>query len=376
MMFFMDYVTSAISSLFMLLLLFGLPLALTVLNFYNLFSSKGRYKKRAFWATVIIGGFLYGMLAGLSFNMIGKWNEAIYENQYHEIVSSQYELAVLIPGFAGFAGLVMLYHTNPEKTPPLVSALSMAAVIILNIFQTAFAVQISRGIFEEDDLTFMLYVYHLNIYVLSATALRDRIRWRAEQLKDTENADPEAEEKTHFSAGKLLKRLSGYSGLVFVSFFFLIAVMEIIFVLTGLGADAPVKVFTDTADWTFSQQIPPPPLEYEGHYLCTVAAGGHRKIVKPLRYGKRRGAVIVVNRQLCIANAFEDYIQEKLPLFHKMVRGTYDRLGFPVSRYIDTPLKADIIYIIMKPLEWIFLIFLYLFDVSPEKRINRMYEYK
>lgn len=70
----------------------------------------------------------------------------------------------------------------------------------------------------------------------------------------------------------------------------------------GQGADAPIKAFTDTADWTFSKQLPPPPLKYEGHYLCTVAAGGHKKIVKPLRYGTRWGATIVVSRQYAYRN--------------------------------------------------------------------------
>ena len=113
--------------------------------------------------------------------------------------------------------------------------------------------------------------------------------------------------------------------LVFACFFFIIAVFEILFILAGQGADAPIKAFTDTADWTFSQQIPPPPMESSGHYLCTVAAGGHKKIVKPLRYGTRRGQTIVVNRQLCIANAFEEWMQEKFPKIHKAIRNFYDR---------------------------------------------------
>ena len=69
----------------------------------------------------------------------------------------------------------------------------------------------------------------------------------------------------------------------------MIALLEVIFIIIGQGADGRVKAFTDTADWTFSKQIPPPPKEYEGHYLCTVAAGGHERVVKPLRYGVRRG---------------------------------------------------------------------------------------
>ena len=153
----------------------------------------------------------------------------------------------------------------------------------------------------------------------------------------------------------------------------IVAIMEIIAVLIGQGLDAPIKAFTDTADWTFSQQIPPPPKEYEGHYLCTVAAGGHRKVVKPIRFGRRRGAVIVVNRQLCIANAFEESIAEKFPRFHKWIRHIYDTYGYPLSNIITTKARADVTYILMKPLEWIFLIYLYLTDSRPEIRINRQY---
>lgn len=67
------------------------------------------------------------------------------------------------------------------------------------------------------------------------------------------------------------------------------------------------------------------------HYLCTVAAGGHGKTVKPLRLGTRRNETIVVNRQLGVANAFEELIQERTPGLHRKIRGAYDRNG----RYKD-----------------------------------------
>lgn len=128
-----------------------------------------------------------------------------------------------------------------------------------------------------------------------------------------------------------------------------------------------------TADWNFSTQVPPPPLAYDGHYLCTVAAGGHRKVVKPIRFGMRRGDRIIVNRQLCIANAFEELIRERLPRFHRRVRRFYDSHGYPVSRLITEPWKADVVYLMMKPLEWVFLMVLYLVDAKPEERIARQY---
>ena len=51
----------------------------------------------------------------------------------------------------------------------------------------------------------------------------------------------------------------------------------------------------------------------------------------------------------------------------------YDTYGYPISRHIRTPLAADIVYLIMKPLEWLFVAVLYLFDEKPENRIVLQY---
>lgn len=95
--------------------------------------------------------------------------------------------------------------------------------------------------------------------------------------------------------------------------------------------------------------------------------------MKPLRFGTRRGETIIVNRQLCIANAFEELIRERLPVFHKKIRSAYDTYGYPLSKHITNPIKADIVYYVMKPLEWFFLLVLYMLDTRPEKRISNQY---
>lgn len=81
----------------------------------------------------------------------------------------------------------------------------------------------------------------------------------------------------------------------------------------------------------------------------------------------------VVNRQLCIANAFEQVLEEYTPHLHKAVRGFYDKYGFPVAKLIKKQWIADIVYFIMKPLEWLFVIVLYTIDVHPENRIAVQY---
>jgi hypothetical protein len=136
---------------------------------------------------------------------------------------------------------------------------------------------------------------------------------------------------------------------------------------------AALDVFTRTCDYTLSQ-VPIEIVPADCHYLCTVAARGHRWLVRPEREGRRRGVPILVNRQLAIANAFEDLLHERWPRFGRLARRVYDRLGLPVSGWIRAPWLADLVYLGMKPFEWCFVLWLLLLDrESPEKRIDRMY---
>lgn len=141
--------------------------------------------------------------------------------------------------------------------------------------------------------------------------------------------------------------------------------------LFGQRADGVLRAFVESCGFTFSDPAfcPPP----EGHYLCTVATHGHPKLVKPLRPGWRRGHLITVNRQLLIANAFEQWLEEYAPRLHRPLRRFYDRLGIPVDKWSRQPWLANGLYLLMKPLEWIFLAWLYLVDVQPENRVITQY---
>ena len=153
----------------------------------------------------------------------------------------------------------------------------------------------------------------------------------------------------------------------------LLGVLVAFLALFGQAPDSIIQAWTETSDWTMSQQVSPPNLHEDMHYLCTVAASGHEKVVKPLRVGKRHGHKVIVNRQLCVANAFEQLIQEKTPKFHRAVRGAYDKYGYPIAKHIRSRFVADLVWIIMKPAEWVFLFVLYLFDSKPENRIALQY---
>ena len=127
---------------------------------------------------------------------------------------------------------------------------------------------------------------------------------------------------------------------------------------------------SQTCGWTLSALTPPP---QDCHYLCTVAARGHPWLVRPQRLGRRRGHVIVVNRQLAVANAFEDLLHERWPAFGRAARQTYDRVGLPISAWIRHPLASDAVFVAMLPAQAAFELTLLAFDRDPRARIDRMY---
>lgn len=143
-------------------------------------------------------------------------------------------------------------------------------------------------------------------------------------------------------------------------------------VFGGIGAG--LDVFTATCGHPLSRLavvIMPP---HDCHYLCTIAAQGHPWLVRPERLGRRGSQTILVNRQLAVANAFEDLLHERWPRFGRWARTTYDRFGLPLSLFLRRRWVADLVYLAMKPAEWGFLTALLLLDrASPEARITRMY---
>lgn len=350
-----------------------IPGILTIRNVCNLFVKESKMARLMFWLTFLLGGLFYFLLFAVSFETAGDWHEVINTIQLHYSISTKFGWSVVVPGVLGAVGMILLCGCDTEKLSPIVSAFAVAATVLFQVLQIVYAIQISKHV--DSGIEYLFYVYHANLFVLAVSGVRNLMKQQMEYYKNVMKDKKEPEERiTRYGwQYRVVNTILKYNVLIFGCLFFLVAVFEVLFILFGQGVDAPIKAFTDTADWTFSKQIPPPPVEYDGHYLCTVAAGGHKGVVKPLRYGRRRGQRIVVNRQLCIANAFEDYIKEKMPRFHKAVRGFYDAYGYPLSKHITTPVRADMVYLLMKPLEWCFLLFLYLFDVRPEERIGRQY---
>ena len=295
------------------------------------------------------------------------YDKPAYVGYFHNVLHSEYGITVKITLFIALVSLTVMASFKPEKIPPLPQALCFGFTILGEILFSFVMIQL--GI-NYSALILPLAFYLGNLLIVTAKLTR---RYIVAHLEYKKSHDTVYRFKI---AEKLEEKLSGAAALTAFHFLMILPaalILIMLYIILGQGPDGVIRAFTMTADWTFSKQIPPPPIDYEGHYLCTVAAGGHEKIVKPVRYGKRRGETIVVNRQLLASNAFEDLIMERTPRFHRAVRSFYDKHGYPVSRYITTRTRADVVYFIMKPLEWLFILFLYTFDTHPENRIAVQY---
>ena len=326
-------------------------------------SSPKPIKKKKQQPTIVLWFGLFGCFLEAIFIYIVKemtfyeWNESLINSQKHALIWSG-----AYPTFFTFAALTLLAliiysYRDANSLSPLANVFCISGILGGVVLLLVFDNQLQVASFH----TFFLLIYPIHLLW---------VRIREWQQDRTEMA---YENRLLQWFHQLLNKSRNWPWLAVLVALPTLALVVLILMLFGQQPDSMIKAWTNTADWAFSQKIPPQNLIIDEHYLCTVAAGGHEKVVKPQRMGVRHGHPVVVNRQLCIANAFEQVLEEKTPRFHRFLRRNYDRYGYPFAKHIKKKWAMDLIYYLMKPLEWLFLLVLYLVDRKPENRIAMQY---
>ena len=320
-------------------------------------------KKKKKQPTIVLWFGLFGCFLEAIFIFIVKemtfydWSEPLINSQKHALIWSG-----AYPTFFTFAALTLLAliifsYRDANSLSPLANIFCISGILGGVVLLLVFDNQLQVASFH----TFFLLIYSIHL-------LWVRIKeWQEDRIEIT------YENRLLQYFHQLLNKSRNWPWLAVLLALPTLALVVLILMLFGQQPDSMIKAWTHTADWAFSQKIPPQNLIIDEHYLCTVAAGGHEKVVKPQRMGVRHGHPVVVNRQLCIANAFEQVLEEKTPRFHRFLRRNYDRYGYPFAKHIKKKWAMDLIYYLMKPLEWIFLLVLYLVDRKPENRIAMQY---
>ena len=350
---------------------FVYPLVLTAANIIFLFCENRSPlllgKGRVFEGITLVVGILYSLLALPIANItIADWTRQLSNRQLHTPIWTQGFLTVGMLAAAGLAGYLVLSLGRLSKMPPLIPVCAMAAMYLGMAESILWIVQV----FQPDLVMAYLCLLPANGILIGIKVIRRKVKeWKSVQPEEIRSFEKPWLERLN----RKLLNSSRWPAAAFLLMWPLLGVLICILILFGQRPDNAIRAWTETSDWRLSLREAPQNIYYDEHYLCTVAAGGHRRLVKPLRRGVRHGHTVIVNRQLCIANAFEQVLEERAPRLHGRIRGFYDRYGFPIARCIRSPYAADAIYLLMKPLEWLFLAVLYLVDVKPENRIAVQY---
>lgn len=349
------------------------PLILTLQNLFFLFrkgTAEVRRVERRTESVTIALGIIYtglydwmfsGSTSGIQFR--SDWQEVLHNGQMHTPIWTESALTIAVISCVGVLGYLMLSKRDINRLPPLLTVLGISAIYLGIGMCMLWIVQVMG-----EEWLFCLFPF--NCVLIGGKTIRraveewqgseeSRIReWNKPYLKWLNDVLLDA---SHWPVAALILMLP------------LLGILIGILALLGQQPDRVIRAWTETGDWRLSQQVPPPNVMFDEHYLCTVAAQGHPEVVKPLRTGVRNGHRVVVNRQLCVANAFEQILEERAAWLHGPIRRFYDRYGFPVARLIRSSQAADLVYYMMKPLEWLFLVVLYLVDEKPENRIAVQY---
>ncbi|MDM5154953.1 hypothetical protein QUF88_14335 [Bacillus sp. DX1.1] len=370
--------------MFLALLLFIIPIERIWKSFLQegeITSSVFQVKKLEFISICISYFILWlGIMGNLSDVQAGQplhkyeYND-LMQDQYASLASDHIFIVVLLFILGGFSYWKL--SSDIEKLSPVMYIVYSSLLILNVIFTVVYITHTGIAVFAE-----LLRFRYISVLFIQASTLSISLLFIS-KLKDSLNYFIQCQKNRDYKQENMfmmfLYRISfGYqkmSRIWMVSLFPILLIIQFILVLFGQRPDSFIRVFFETSSFNYSKIAAPSPeiLHGDGHYLCTVSVKGHKKIVKPLRAGIRHGERITVNRQLLVANAFENIIEERAPKCHKVIRDFYDKYGYPISQHINTKWSADFIYIIMKPLEWFFLLVLYTVDKNPENRIHIQY---
>lgn len=326
-------------------------------------SSPKPVKKKKQQPTIVLWFGLFGCFLEAIFIYIVKemtfydWSESLVNSQKHALIwSGAYPTFFTLAALTLLA-LIIYSYRDANSLSPLANVFCISGILGGVVLLLVFDNQLQVASFH----TFFLLIYSIHL-------LWVRIKeWQEDRTEIS------YENRLLQWLHQLLNKSRNWPWLAVLIALPTLALVVLVLMLFGQQPDSMIKAWTNTADWAFSQKIPPQNLIIDEHYLCTVAAGGHENVVKPQRMGVRQGHPVVVNRQLCIANAFEQVLEEKTPRFHRFLRRNYDRYGYPFAKHIKKKWAMDLIYYLMKPLEWLFLLVLYLVDRKPENRIAMQY---
>jgi hypothetical protein len=110
-------------------------------------------------------------------------------------------------------------------------------------------------------------------------------------------------------------------------------------------------------------------------YVASAAAYGHPRLVSSETCVTSSGGIVPVNNQLRTLKAAELTLRALTPSGHRIARCVYDRLGPLAARRLANPYLADLVYLALKPAEWLSFLILACVLGEQRKAVSRLYRH-
>jgi hypothetical protein len=226
---------------FIITVFLGYPLVLFVINIVSVFTTATKWNLKIFeWIGIVLGGLYTILCMGLTGVTSEDWWKAIYVVKLHTPVLNSAKPTLIAIVLIAFVGYVILSFKSVEKLPPLVTVLSISAMYLGCAVAVVWCVQT----FSKD---WILSIYPINCILLVVKRIKIAvISWS------------KSEREYKGICGKIIKSSVFLPVTALVVAMLLLGIVLCILVLFGQQPDYIIKAWTETADWTLSQQVAPP----------------------------------------------------------------------------------------------------------------------
>ena len=228
-------------------------------------SSPKPIKKKKQQPTIVLWFGLFGCFLEAIFIFIVKdmtfyeWNEPLINSQKHTLIwSGAYPTFFTLAALTLLA-LIIYSYRDANSLSPLANVFCISGILGGVVLLLVFDNQLQVASFH----TFFLLIYSIHLLWI-------RIKeWQEDRTEIS------YENRLLQWLHQLLNKSRNWPWLAVLVALPTLALVVLVLMLFGQQPDYMIKAWTNTADWAFSQKIPPQNLIIDEHYLCTVAAGGH-----------------------------------------------------------------------------------------------------
>lgn len=201
--------------------------------------------------------------------VFSDWQMTLYNNALHTPIYTQSFITVLFFALLAIIGYFILRFIPLKKLSPILIVMSFSFMYMGCIISLLYLVQV----FSFD----YLFLSFMPIHAILIT-----VHISQQKIKEWQHIQKVIKIPfTNPFLSYLYTLTLNSQNWPLLSFLCMIPILIIsimILVLFGQKPDALIQAWTQTSDWNLSKQVSPQNIFYDEHYLCTVAAGGHKKL--------------------------------------------------------------------------------------------------